>query len=191
MKSNDPNRGHLTAEEVSRWLVEGPEDSASRHAQECAACKAELAEARAPLAAFRAVVVDWSEAQAARPIRLRAPEIGNEKGLWFWLPAAAFGLAVLLMFGYSRVSGLWHGPSSAGSAIAAVPKASDSDEALLAQVDTEVSESVPDAMAPLTDLVAWDSTEAPSTKAATTAKPLGRKAASKPASAKAAARAEN
>jgi hypothetical protein len=32
-----------------------------------------------------------------------------------------------------------------------------SDGALIEQVDAEVSETVPDAMAPLTDLVSWDS----------------------------------
>ena len=43
------------------------------------------------------------------------------------------------------------------------------------QVDEEVSETVPDAMAPLTDLVAWDSSE--STAAAKTVKPVVKKKA--------------
>jgi hypothetical protein len=34
------------------------------------------------------------------------------------------------------------------------------------QVDEEVSEAVPDAMAPLTDLVAWDSSNAATAEAA-------------------------
>jgi hypothetical protein len=35
----------------------------------------------------------------------------------------------------------------------------------MSQVDEEVSEAVPNAMAPLTDLVAWDSTEGPASSA--------------------------
>ena len=53
------------------------------------------------------------------------------------------------------------------------------------QVDTEVSEAVPDAMAPLTDLVAWDSNEGSAAKTTTTEKHAARKTSTKPAIAKA------
>ena len=115
------SREHLTAKEISRWLVEGPEQSADQHVQNCWACQAKLAEAQAPLTAFRIALVNWSEAQAAtRPLssnRLKAGMnatgafgSGFRRQLWRWL--------ALLLVGYAKVPGLFHGHSSARSATA-------------------------------------------------------------------------
>jgi hypothetical protein len=181
------SRGHLTAKEISRWLVEGPEQSASQHVQDCWTCQAKLSEAEEPLTAFRSALVEWSEAQAAKPLPLQIPSARSEGhlGLRLWLPVASFALAALLLIGYAKVPALLHGNSSAQSPVATASTAADPDEALLAQVDTEVSEAVPDAMAPLTDLVAWDSSDGSSTKAANTEKHSLRKTSTAPASAKA------
>ena len=73
----------------------------------------------------------------------------------------------------------------------ASPSSSDSDAALMDQVDTEVSEAVPDAMAPLTDLVAWDSGEGVAEKTPTTEKTATHKKSSPGTSAKANAHAAN
>ncbi len=187
MKTDDHNGQHLTAKEISRWLVEGPEQSASEHAQNCWVCQTKLAEAQAPLTAFRGALVEWSEAQAVRPLPLQARVTGNEGhwGLRLWLPAASLALAVLLLVSYIKIPGLFHRHSNAQPSVATASTTTDSDEALLDQVDTEVSEAVPDAMAPLTDLVAWDSSEGSSTQAATTEKHVQRKTSTKPVSAKA------
>jgi len=193
MKTNNYKRGHLTAKEISQWLVEGPEQPASQHVENCWACQAKLTEAQEPLAAFRTAVVEWSEAQAARPFSLEAPETRNEGhwGLGLWLPAVSFALAVLLMLGYAKVPALLHGPSAAQPTVATASITTDFDEALLDQVDTEVSEAVPDAMAPLADLVAWDSAEEASTKTAAAEKHAARETSTKPVSTKAQAHAEN
>ena len=186
--TDNQNRGHLTAKEISRWLVEGPEQAASRHVQDCWSCQAKLAEARAPLTAFRTALVEWSEAQtAARPLPLRASATKNERhwGLRLWMPVAGFALAAFLIFGYANAPGVFPWHSNGQQQIAVAPTTTNSDEALLDQVDTEVSEAVPDAMAPLTDLVAWDSSEGSAVKTATTSKHPLRKASAKPASAKA------
>ena len=115
MKTDNQNRQHLTAKEISRWLVEGPEQSASQHVQNCWACQAKLAEAQAPLTAFRGALVEWSEAQAVRPLPLQARVTGNEGhwGLRLWLPAASLALAVLLLVSYIKIPGLFHRHSSA------------------------------------------------------------------------------
>lgn len=185
MKTDDQNRHHLTAKDISRWLVEGPEQSASQHVQSCWACQAKLAEAQAPLTTFRGALVEWSEAQAARPLP-QAPIARNESH-WgrLWLPVASFALVALLLAGYTKFPAFFQGHASVQPTVATASATTDSDEALLDQVDTEVSEAVPDAMAPLTDLVAWDSSEGSSTRAATTEKHVLRKTSTKPVSAKA------
>jgi hypothetical protein len=205
MNTNHPERGHLTEKEISEWLVEGPEQSPSLHVENCWACQAKVTEARESLAAFRTAVVEWSEARAARPSNLKVSEKRNQghgarrhEGLRLWLPVAGFAATVLLILGYAGVPALLHRHSDAHLAVVTASLATDSDQALLDQVDTEVSEAVPDAMAPLTDLVAWDSTERATTatagKAATTetaAKHPAHQAPPKAVSAKAQVKAEN
>jgi len=187
MKNESRNSGHLTAREISQWLVEGPDQSASRHVKNCRACEAKLAEAQAPLTTFRSALVEWSKAQTARPLPLQTPITRNEGhwGLSLWLPVASFALAVLLFAGYAKLPANLHGKSSGQPPVATASTTTDSDEALLNQVDTEVSEAVPDAMAPLTDLVAWDSSEGSTTQTTTTEKHATRKTSTRPAIAKA------
>jgi hypothetical protein len=187
MNTENRNSRHLTDKEISQWLVEGPEQPTSQHVQSCWTCQAKLIEAQAPLTAFRSALVEWSEAQAARSLPFQTSAIRNESpwGRRLWLPAASLALAALLLVGYAKVPALLHGNSGRPAPIATASTTTDSDEALLAQVDTEVSETVPDAMAPLTDLVGWDSSEGSSTPAMTTEKHALRKTSTKPAVAKA------
>ena len=152
-------REHLTAKEISRWLVEGPEQSADQHLQNCWACQAKLAEAKAPLTAFRTAVVGWSEAQdVIRPRTALAKKNQRYGGIQVWLPAT-LALATLLLVGFLTGPGLLRGHGTVRQAVVDSSTPPDSDAALMDKVDTEVSEAVPDAMAPLTDLVAWDSNE--------------------------------
>jgi hypothetical protein len=189
------SRGHLTAKEISRWLVEGPERSADQHVQNCWACQANLAEAEAPLTAFRTAVVGWSEAQdAGRAASVQGLAGRSERnwGIRLWLPVATLALATLLIAGFVEVPGLLHSsrPSGQQTAITS-PSSPDSDAALMDQVDTEVSEAVPDAMAPLTDLVAWDSNEGVAGTTAATEKNATHKKSSPGTSAKAQVHAAN
>lgn len=150
---------HLTANEISQWLVEGPEPSASRHLQSCGACRATLAEAERPLTAFRTALVGWSEAQSSvQSLKVQGLAKAKEQhsGIRLWLPAASFALAALLLVGYAKVPGFIHSHLGDQPHVVVTPTP-ESDTALMDQVDIEVSEAVPDAMAPLTDLVAWDS----------------------------------
>jgi hypothetical protein len=155
-------REHLTAKEISRWLVEGPGSDDAAHVRSCPSCAAKLAEVRAPLSVFRSAVVAWSEGQTAAPAREPAGWVGLAERLNFmnWVPA--FGLALAL----AVLAALLVGPSIKRQVPtqAKAPVAPISDGVLMEQVDAEVSETVPDAMAPLTDLVAWDSDEAPAQK---------------------------
>ena len=155
-------REHLTAKEISRWLVEGPGSDDAAHVRSCPSCAAKLAEVRAPLSVFRSAVVAWSEGQTAAPAREPAGWVGLAERLNFmnWVPA--FGLALAL----AVLAALLVGPSIKRQVPtqAKAPVAPISDGVLMEQVDAEVSETGPDAMAPLTDLAAWDSEEAPAQK---------------------------
>jgi len=153
MSANESER-HLTSQEISQWLVEGPSASAEAHAGNCYACQAKLTEAREPLAVFRTAAVAWSEAQVERPVRAVEFQQRAERRAWIWAPALSLALGVALLAGFLL------GPKAFRTHTAQTPVAANapvSDAVLMEQVDSEVSEAVPDAMAPLTDLVAWDS----------------------------------
>lgn len=186
MKTENPNSGHLTEKEISQWLVEGPEPSAGQHVENCGTCQAKLTEAQAPLTAFRSALVEWSEAQPAPAMAPQSSAARNESS-WsqrLWLPAASFAIAALLLVGYAKLPTLLHGKSSGQPAVATA-STTDSDEALLNQVDIEVSEAVPDSMAPLTDLVSWDSSEGSAAPATATEKHAPKKISTRPVIAKA------
>jgi hypothetical protein len=151
---------HLSEDAISRYLVEGPDDAADEHLGSCAVCRERLAAAEAPLTIFRRALVDWSEAQSKSDTAEVFHAERNRAGFWGsrpWLPVAGLAMAALLMFGYSRVPVSFHHPVPEQQDASLNPVAAPvSDSALLDQVDSEVSEAVPDAMAPLTDLVSWD-----------------------------------
>jgi ferric-dicitrate binding protein FerR (iron transport regulator) len=155
MKANESER-HLTSQEISQWLVEGPSAGAEAHADNCYACQAKLAEARQPLEMFRTAVMAWSEAQPEHPVRMVQQSQGSGRRAWIWAPALSLALGVALLAGFLVSPRAVRNHATATPAVANAPV---SDAVLMEQVDSEVSEAVPDAMAPLTDLVAWDSPE--------------------------------
>lgn len=144
---------HLTAQEISRWLVEGPAPECEEHLRECGRCRAALAEARAPLSVFRAAMVEWSDQQPLTPVRdsVSWPGLRARTHFMNWAPAFGVAAAVAVLAAF-----LVRTPMHPKEPIQSSPVAQISDTALMDQVDDEVSETVPDAMAPLTDLVAWD-----------------------------------
>jgi hypothetical protein len=74
-----------------------------------------------------------------------------------WACAALLCLATLPFSMHSRHANL---PPAIANAPVAVAPATESDSALLEQVDTEVSESVPSSLAPLTELDSLNTTSA-------------------------------
>jgi hypothetical protein len=164
---------HLTERQIDQWLVEGQHDgglqgSVRQHLQECHACQERISAAEEPLAAFRAAVVSWSVVQGAslRPLPANLDTRAAKRwGIQIWLPTGSLALATLLLVmfldGFSPFRGRSVAPASAVETFVASDNDSSQDSArdtvLLSQVDAEVSEAVPDSMAPLTDLVAWDS----------------------------------
>jgi len=148
---------HLSSKEISRWLVEGPSQENEEHLQSCWSCQAKLAEAREPLTAFRAAVVAWSDAQPAPQVRAATVTNSGQRGFRVWLPAG-LALAAMVLAGVLFGGGAFRVHPALPQHAATISEPDDA--VLMEQVDAEVSEAVPDAMAPLTDLVAWDSGEA-------------------------------
>lgn len=127
--------GHLTSDELARWIAGERENAAASHLRECAACGGEVRRMEAALAEFRGAVESWvAPAVCMRPSRRRSPVVR-------WALAAA--LAVVL----AAAPVEWRRERAAERA--------REDAALLEQVDAEVSEAVPEAMAPLVQLVSW------------------------------------
>jgi hypothetical protein len=157
MNTNDiQSEGHLTPQDIAKWLVEGPSANAEAHLADCWTCQAKLVEAKEPLAVFRNALMAWSEGQltdSARPV----PAYSMRS--WIWAPALSVALALAVLAGFLVGPRVFRDERTPQS-IAYTPV---SDSVLMEQVDSEVSEAVPDALAPLTDLVAWDSEEGAST----------------------------
>jgi hypothetical protein len=59
------NSGHLTAEQIDDVLIGDVNHDASGHLAACARCAERVAEARVPLASFKAVSTAWSERRSA------------------------------------------------------------------------------------------------------------------------------
>jgi hypothetical protein len=151
-----PQNGHLSAKQIEQWLVEGPSLEAEAHVAACRGCDERLAEAREPLTIFRSAVVAWSEGQPAGKISVGEEKKGfRQWALVDWMPVASVAFALLVLVVFLLRGGSLSRHDAAPQFAAKTPAVSDT--VLMEQVDEEVSETVPDAMAPLTDLVGWDS----------------------------------
>jgi hypothetical protein len=102
----------------------------------------------------------WAGAKLKTLLRWLRRSSDRRWNLSFWFPAASVALVTLLVAGFLTAPGHFgekHQPEQI--AVTSPADATVSDAALMDQVDAAVSETVPSAMAPLTDLVAWDSEE--------------------------------
>jgi len=135
---------HLSPEDISRWFAGERGEELKRHAGECEECSARLDAMESAMAEFRGAVHDWSAAQAAPAPRIawRAPvrHVGRR-----WILAAAS----LLILASGPV--WWHSRQEARAR--EIARA----DALLEQVDAEISRAVPRTMEPLVSLVTWGS----------------------------------
>jgi hypothetical protein len=134
---------HLSPEDISRWFAGERGTAAQRHAGECEACSARLDRMESALAEFRGSAHDWSAAQAGRVPRL-ARRPASRHFAWRWVLAAA-SLLVL-----ATGPGLWDSHQRA-ERVAELARA----DALLEQVDAQISRAVPQTMEPLVALVTW------------------------------------
>ncbi len=135
---------HLSPEEISLWFAGGRTAELERHAAGCAECGARLGRMDSALAEFRESARSWSEAQSetARRIVWNRP-VSHMARRWVLVAASL----VILASGPAY----WRTRQQARAAEMAHA------DALLQQVDAEISRAVPQTMEPLVSLVTWGS----------------------------------
>ena len=143
------NTNHLSPWEQEEYVLGQRTPEMLRHLTECAGCRAAVARLEHGVAIFRSAAVEWSsECLATRPQQLNAARRGSPVLALRWAVAAV--LPVLLLI-FALVS--FH-PSSTRP----VHQVSNiSDDALLEQVDQQLSVAVPSSMESLTNLVTTES----------------------------------
>jgi predicted anti-sigma-YlaC factor YlaD len=145
---------HFTDGQIAEWVAGERVPERESHLQNCPACRSHVENFQAALTGFGASMRAWSEMQyvAATEASVKARSSERPVVVRGSLYAAA-GLAAVCLV---AVLVMFHGALVRQSAPVDT-RASLADAALLRQIDTEVSQTVPHAMEPLTELVSWDS----------------------------------
>jgi len=138
---------HLSAEEISQWMIGDRTPRLEVHVAECTACREELAELESTLSQFRGAVREWGADEPAPAWREPAAP-----GAWFSWPRLACATALVLLMTAAPV--YW--TARARERAAAEARA---DAQLLEQVDSSISRAVPESMEPLVNLATWNSSE--------------------------------
>jgi anti-sigma factor RsiW len=155
---------HLSAWEQEEYILNQGTDQQSpqvlRHLAECAPCRAEVARLEHGIATFRSAAVEWSsQCLATRPQPLQSLPLRRLSiSAMRWGFAAAVPLVLLLLALLPlHLFHLFHlsSPQITHPAVQ-ISAAQISDDALLEQVDEQVSVAVPSSMESLTHLVSSD-----------------------------------
>jgi hypothetical protein len=142
------NTNHLSAWEQEEYILEERTPQMLRHLTECAECRAAVARLEDGLGVYRKAAVQWSaESLAARPQQVLTARKQPVVSLR-WAMAAIIPLVLLL------IALLPFRASSPRPVQQAAQVRDDSrDDALLDQVDEQISAAVPSSMESLTHLV--------------------------------------
>jgi predicted anti-sigma-YlaC factor YlaD len=143
---------HLSERQMSEWSLGERSPEVEWHVGECPACRAELDRSAGALAAFRQSARQWSDEQllAAPPDAWRV----DRARPWITLRGLRWACAVAIMFLCAGGSVVWRNHRSEAADAAAA------DAMLLKQIDSDVSQPVPDSMEPLMKLVSWNGGQA-------------------------------
>src|ERR1700692_800584 len=152
---------HLSAWEQEEYILnQGTEQQSPhvlRHLAECVACRADVARLEHGLSIFRSTAVEWSsQCLASRPQQLqpvplrRLPITAMRWGFAAAVPLVLLLLALLPLHLFHLST-----PQITHPAVQ-ISAAQISDDALLEQVDEQVSVAVPSSMESLTHLVSAD-----------------------------------
>lgn len=141
---------HLSAEQISQWMIGERSPQLERHVAQCDECRAELAQLETTLRQFRGAVREWSGSATPPAWRQPAP-----RHSWFSWPRLALAAATLCILLALPVYWTIRGRERAEQA---------ADAQLLEQVDSEISRAVPEPMEPLVNLVTWNASPAENKK---------------------------
>jgi len=136
--------GHLSSIEISKWLAGMRASDAERHLAECSGCAAKLERAGEPLVRFGAATRAWCAAQTPAPRPEPIACAARRKRRFVAMRIALAAAAALMV-----AAPLYRQHQRA-------LEVARQDEALLEQVQAEVSRSAPEPMQPLEKLVAWN-----------------------------------
>jgi len=148
---------HLSPWEQEECVIDRPTPQMLRHLNECAECRGAVEGLERSTAIFRGAAMEWSaESLAARPRQLQvAGGATRPVTALRWAIAAALPL-VLMVLGFLGL----HPSKRPIGPVAAINTTSDAgnkDDALLEQVDEQLSVAVPASMESLTHLVSTGS----------------------------------
>lgn len=141
--------GHLTDDQMSELIASGMStDAVEAHLDTCAVCAAEFASLREALSLFQEASVACADREFGRmrtPERLLSPMLPAKRPYaqtLVWLAASA-----LLIAGILPIERRWQRSAPVAPAAAAVSSpAPESDEALLEDINQDLSRSVPASM---------------------------------------------
>ena len=138
---------HLSSRQIAEWIIGDRTASEEMHVTGCAKCQREIESFEGSLALFSNSVRDWSEQQRATGVGMsRVQRSARLAHPLRWVTAAASLLLLMLGLGYQHQVVVENRRVEAAKA----------DAALMEQVDTEVSQSVPSTLEPLAQLMSVD-----------------------------------
>jgi anti-sigma factor RsiW len=142
---------HLSAEQISQWIIGDRPLERQAHVAECAACRAELGQLENAIAQFRTAMRE--PASYEPPPAWRQPQ--PRPAPWFSRPRLALTAAALLVLGALPVT--WRVRTHEQALREQAAQSALADSRLLESVDAEISQAVPQPMEPLVTLATWNS----------------------------------
>lgn len=143
---------HLSARQISEWMIGERTSQLQQHVAECAECRAELEQMEGALSQFRSAMRDPRLAAPA-PV-WREPATSPTWFTWHRMVPAAAALLILVAAPISWRAHVRQQEAATAAAMA--------DSQLLERVDSAISQAVPEPMEPLVTLVTWNSSAADS-----------------------------
>jgi len=142
---------HLSAEQISQWIIGDRPLGLRQHVAECAECRAELGQLESALAQFRTAMRE--PASSVPPPAWHHPE--PRSAPWFSWPRLVLIATALLVLVAVPVT--WKARNHEQALRAKAAQTALADSRLLESVDAEISQAVPQPMEPLVTLATWNS----------------------------------
>ncbi len=148
---------HLSPWEQEEYVIDRPTPQMLRHLSECTECRGAVEGLQRSTAVFRSAAMEWSaESLAARPRQLLATGARRPVTALRWAIAAVLPLVLMVLV----FLGLHPSPrpvAAINTANNTANNEANKDDALLEQVDEQLSVAVPASMESLTHLVSTGS----------------------------------
>jgi hypothetical protein len=138
---------HLTQEQIAAWMLGERPSETIQHLRSCSACEAEVLLLGTTLLDFRGAVREWSRENTTSTV-MPAPTVLHHPLFTFNRACLTMAVAIVCVL----LAIILRPQRSADPSTNAI-----SDRALMTQVDDQISRTVPTAMDPLLQLVAWQS----------------------------------